>query len=54
MAVIKYKIYRGDIKLFPDQCFGICGYCDPIMTLPEIDNDQKIAVFKRRNHIPTL
>ena len=50
MAIIKCKMCGGDIEPFADKTFGTCDSCGSTMTLPKIDDEQRVAAFKRGNH----
>ena len=51
MAIIKCKMCGGDIEISADKTFGTCEYCGSTMTLPKMDDDQRLSLFNRGTHL---
>ncbi len=50
MAIIKCKMCGGDMEINEEKSFGVCEYCGSTMTLPKIDDEQRLAAFNRGNY----
>ena len=48
--IFKCKICGGDMNISEDKTYGICEYCGCTMTLPKVNDEQKLAAFNRGNH----
>ena len=51
MAIIKCKMCGGDIEISADKTFGTCEYCGSTMTLPKVDDEQRLSLFNRGTHL---
>ncbi|MDD2979004.1 MAG: ankyrin repeat domain-containing protein [Hespellia sp.] len=49
MALIKCKYCGGDMEIALEQRLGTCNYCGSTMTIPRIDDEQRLAAFNRGN-----
>lgn len=50
MSIIKCKMCGGDIELSADKTYGNCDSCGSTMTLPKVDDEQRVNLFNRANH----
>ncbi len=51
MAVFKCKMCGGALEIVDNQSVAFCGYCGTRQTLPQIDDEKKIALFNRANNL---
>ncbi|MFI3228249.1 MAG: toll/interleukin-1 receptor domain-containing protein [Clostridia bacterium] len=48
--ILKCKMCGDDIKLSVDKAYGTCESCGSTMTLPKIDDEQKINLYNRASY----
>ena len=51
MAVLKCKMCGGDLVLTPGDSICVCEFCGTQQTVPNIDDDKKLALFTRANKL---
>ena len=51
MAVFKCKICGANLEISENQSVITCEYCSTQQTLPKFDDDRKITLFTRANHL---
>ena len=51
MAVFKCKMCGGNLEIGGNQSVATCEYCNTQQTLPKFDDERKIALFTRANHL---
>ncbi len=51
MAVFKCKMCGADLNVSEDIKIAVCEYCGSTQTLPAIDNEKKLNLFNRANHL---
>jgi len=51
MAIIKCKMCGGDLNLAEGQTVAECEYCFTTQTVPNVDDDKKLALFTRANRL---
>lgn len=51
MAVFKCKMCGGNLEIGENQSVATCEYCNTQQTLPKFDDDRKISLFIRANHL---
>ena len=50
MPYLKCKICGGNVAVQEGQSLGICEYCGNTMTLPKIEDEQRVSLYNRGNH----
>ena len=50
MSVLKCKICGGNVAVQEGQSLGICEYCGNTVTLPKIEDEQRVSLYNRGNH----
>ncbi len=50
MTILKCKMCGDNLEVEANQTYGTCPSCGSTMTLPNIDDDQKAALYNRANH----
>lgn len=51
MAAFKCKMCGGELKLFDSSTVAECEYCGSKQTVPNADNEQKMALYTRANRL---
>jgi len=51
MSVLKCKMCGGELNISDKQLVCECEYCGSKQTLPRLDNDKKINLYDRANHL---
>ena len=51
MAVFRCKMCGGDLIVQADATVGICDCCGTRQTFPRLDNDKKLNMYDRANHL---
>ena len=51
MAVFKCKMCGANLEISENQSVVMCEYCKTHQTLPKFDDDRKISLFTRANHL---
>ena len=51
MAVFKCKMCGGQLDFTNNETVATCGYCGTQQTLPKFDDERKITLFTRANHL---
>ena len=51
MAVFKCKMCGANLEISENQSVVTCEYCNTQQTLPKFDDDRKITLFTRANHL---
>ena len=50
MPYLKCKICGGNVAVQEGQSLGICEYCGNTVTLPKIEDEQRVSLYNRGNH----
>ncbi len=51
MAVFKCKMCDGALEIVDNQSVAVCEYCGTKQTLPNLDDEKKLALFNRANNL---
>ena len=49
MSLLRCKLCGGTLELIPGKSVAVCEYCGSAQTVPNIDDEKKVALFDRAN-----